>query len=82
MDELIFLVEIDFGDKDTEILAFIIRRNDIECAQAIVDGIKATWWDNDDPNLTYEDAIEREFCNAHIWFKNVEYYVANVDYYS
>ena len=81
MDKLIFLVDLCFGDDRDEILAFIIRRGDEEAAQAVVNAVKETWWENDDPNITYDDAIEQGFKEAGIWFDRTEYYVAWVNYY-
>lgn len=81
MEKMIFLVDLCFGD-DTrdEILAFIIRKDQVDAAQAIVTATKETWWDNDDPE-TFDEAIERGLKDAGVWFERTEYYVAWVNYY-
>lgn len=83
MDITVFIVDFDFGGDEHEYLAYIIHKQDTERAEAAVRWVKAVW-DNEseaNPQITYDDLIEREFKKADIWFEATEYHVVWVNYY-
>ena len=82
-ETMILCVHFDFADAH-EYLMYRIHQADLAAVQATVKWIQELWWQmsEEEPFLTYEDAIDRDLKEARIWFQKEEYDVVYIDYYN